>query len=426
MIAPEAIVRASLMLCLLATAAALTACDDDTSSAESPDSAAPDMGAALDARVVTAPDGAVDGAAPSTGWLKIAAGGDHACAIAAEPERAVWCWGDNEVGQLGDGTANSSTVPVRVLDLSGAIDISAGWITSCAALADGSLWCWGSNDLGQLGDGVGETSAVPVRALGLAGVTAVGCGDGHTCAVHDGGAVSCWGLNDSGQLGNGAELDSPVPARVVGLNGAVTVAAGFDTSCASDIDGRAWCWGDNFTAQLGGGTQEDSSSTPVEVLGVEDVAAVVAGDAHGCVLTNDGTVRCWGESALGQLGDGTSGEDRTDPTGPDLRGATALAASIDHTCAIDGDGVAWCWGANRDDQENMLVGKLGGGEQVDGSPTPVRVVGLPGAMRQIAAGDQFTCALTVEGAPYCWGFNGSGQLGDGGMATAWEATPVQR
>ena len=148
--------------------------------------------------------------------------GDHAVAVKADG--TVWAWGDNGEGQLGDGTKTFRASPVQVSGLAGVISASAGRPGSnhtVALKSDGTVWAWGNNDAGQLGDGTLTSSSYPVQVSGLAGVVSVDVGRDHTIAAKSDGTVWTWGANGSGQLGDGTKAMRIEPVQVAGISDVV-------------------------------------------------------------------------------------------------------------------------------------------------------------------------------------------------------------
>ena len=249
----------------------------------------------------------------------ITAGGSHTCALISDG--TVTCWGFNGAGQLGTGDNTNRNVPVAVtggvLTNKTVTDITAGGAHTCALISDGTVTCWGNNYSGQLGDGSNTASNVPVAVtLGvLAGktVTQITAGYLHTCALISDGTVTCWGYNGDGQLGDGSNTNRNVPVAVT--LGALTnktvthIIAGESHTCALISDGTVTCWGYNGAGQLG--TDDNTTSNvPVAVTGGalanKTVTHITAGGSHTCALISDGTVTCWGNNSVGQLGDGSN------------------------------------------------------------------------------------------------------------------------
>ena len=213
----------------------------------------------------------VDVSGLSSGVTAIAVGAFHSCALTSGG--AVKCWGydiSQYPAQYPDPPPPViSTIPVDVPGLSsGVTAIAAGGINSCALTSGGAAKCWGNNDTGQLGNGTTMlNSSTPVDVSGLSsGVTAIAVGFGHICALTSGGAVKCWGLNFFGDLGDGTTTNSSTPVDVSGLSSGVTaIDAGNNHNCALTSGGVVKCWGYNLLGQLGNGTTTNSS-TPVDVV----------------------------------------------------------------------------------------------------------------------------------------------------------------
>lgn len=203
-----------------------------------------------------------------------------------------------------------------VIGITDASSVAAGAGHTCALHQNGIVSCWGNNELGQLGNdrsrlgwnALAQFSAVPVQVEGITDAIAVDVGTGFSCALHETGSVSCWGDNAFGELGNGqTEDDSPVPVPVEGVNDATAIAAGGTHACALHQNGAVSCWGSNSFHQRGTNQTTLLSAIPVSVSGISDAAAVSAGVSHTCILHQDGTITCTGINLLGELGNSQVG-----------------------------------------------------------------------------------------------------------------------
>lgn len=326
-----------------------------------------------------------------------------------------FAWGNNEFGQLGDGTNTDSNVPVFVSGLNDSITITGGIFHSLSVLSEGSVRAWGANYSGQLGDGTLIDSNLPEAVTALSNAIKVAAGVFHSLALLSNNTVKSWGDNFSGQLGDGTFNNSIVPVTVTGLTNAIDITAGLNHSLALLNDGTVRAWGGNFFGQLGNNA-DTTSNVPVTVIGLSNVIVIAAGGGHSLALLSDGTVRAWGDNSNGELGDGTY-INRNIPVqvkGTDgsgfLDNVIAIAAGEFHSLALLNDGTVRAWGNNE-------YGQLGD-ETNTTSNVPVIVKATDGSgfltnVIAIAAGGFHSLALLIDGLVLAWGNNESGQLGDG-------------
>ena len=413
-------------------------------------------------------------AARALPFSQVSAGAQHTCGVTTH--NVTYCWGDNELGQLGNGTSTGPetcgelevpcfTRPVRVARGLKFRQVSAGSLHTCGVTRRNAAYCWGPTGFGRLGNGshsgpescfwfqaeyTCSTSPIAVRG-GLAFRTLTS-GDQHTCGVTTNDAVYCWGTNELGQLGNGTstgpetcvakgsddELEhapcSTTPVRVVGRLRFRQVSAGRYHTCGVTTDNRAYCWGASFWGQLGNGTNKGPetcgthapcSTAPVRVARQLRFRQVSAGDDHTCGVTTENVAYCWGVNDGGELGHGNSpGPDECETyaghcsTRPVRVVGRLLFERVDgggrSTCGLTMSGAVYCWGENR-------VGMLGIGTNTgpetcpSASPCSMRPVRVRGGVvfRQVSAGTVHTCGVSSNSAAYCWGSNNYGELGTG-------------
>jgi regulator of chromosome condensation RCC1 len=381
-------------------------------------------------------------------------GTNRTCAILSNN---VWCWGKNNMGQLGDGTTSDSNIPVKVRSIGDMkygkiIDIFTAQHHSCVLTQLGSnkkVYCWGSNENGQLGNGssgVGNYSSVPVEVGGtLAGkdVTSIGGTGDVSCAIVSG-KIYCWGRNNMGQLGFGNPGNPGFRATPVQINSgghnrlpsnyfATKLATGgsrSQTMCTITTEKRAYCWGLARFGQMGiGPISGNHYSYATRVKDLENVTDISqdgytwASDhayvSHTCAIAS-GRVYCWGGAGRGQsgpLGHGAFGAHFQPVQVNGLPGVPLrIEVGIAHSCALvndHGNKNVYCWGDNK-------LGQLGTNSntpQFSTSPKTVHVGigGLPPteSVVDIAAGANRGCAIMTNKRSYCWGLNENGQIGDG-------------
>jgi alpha-tubulin suppressor-like RCC1 family protein len=347
----------------------------------------------------------------STNYVDSASGSD--CALLSTGK--VDCWGANGSGQLGNGTTtNDSDVPVAVTGISDAKAVASDTYGNsfCAVLTTGHMECWGNNGDGQLGNGTTTTSDVPVPVKNITTATAViGGGGGFDgfCALLSTKHIDCWGYGFSGELGNGATTNSDVPVAVHTITNAATLISGFEGFCALLSTGHVDCWGDNTFGELGRATTSNYSDVPGAVTGITDATAVASdsNSATNCAVLSTGQVKCWGEGGDGQLGNGTTANSDVPVAAIGITDATAVASDGDggSFCAVLSTGHMKCWGFNN-------YGQLGNGTTT-GSSVPVPVSNITTAAAVVGGTEYGFCALLSTGHVDCWGYNFSGELGNG-------------
>lgn len=282
----------------------------------------------------------------STSFQAVSAGVLHTLAL--DTAGRVWVWGGNGDGELGPFRRESVLPPVFMPGLEGvqAVGVAAGWGWSLALAVDGAVWAWGSNNIGQLGerceDIFGCQRSDPAPIEGVTGIQAIAAGDSHALALDAAGGVWTWGNNNRDQLGRGGSWAEP--RQVPNLPAVFVIAGGRSHSLALEADGTVWAWGGNYSGQLGDGTTADRER-PRAVPGLPPIVAIAAGDSHSLALATDGSVWAWGENESGQLGDGTDAGRSAPARIEGLDRVQAIAAGKDHSLAIQ-CGQVWTWGAN--------------------------------------------------------------------------------
>jgi len=321
----------------------------------------------------------------------IAVGNNFTCALVSDG--TVACWGIGSSGQLGDNTATQRNVPVAVVDYNNVLysggktvlSISAGYYHVCALASDYRAYCWGMGSNGQIGDNTTNQRNAPVAVVDYNNVLYSGgktikqlmAGGVHTCAIATDNLMYCWGRNLNGQLGDGSTNNRNAPVAVVDANNVlysggktiVSMASSNQYTCAVATDGRAYCWGLNSNYQLGDGTNT-TRTNPVAVVdsnnvlwgGGKTVTQLTGGDIHVCATASDGRAYCWGDNAMGRLGDNTT------------------TARPNPVAVVDANNVLWGAAGN--------------------------------TVLSVRGGYQHTCALASNYKAYCWGNNSYGQVGD--------------
>jgi alpha-tubulin suppressor-like RCC1 family protein len=322
---------------------------------------------------------------------------DRGYFLTVRRDGTVWGWGGNYPGNLGNGTTTDVyDAATQVSNLIGVVQVAANQNGGSFALkSDGTVWSWGNNQKGQLGDGTTTNRPTPVQVSNLTGVVAITGGWVHTVALKGDGTVWTWGYNGYGALGNGTTTDSYVPIQVPNLSGVTAIAVGREFTLALKSDGTVWSWGLGWGGALGTGNT-DQQHTPAQVAGLSGITAVAAGYEHSLALKSDGTVYAWGYNQYGALGNNSYTESDTPIQVPGLTNVIQITAGNDaiggQSFAIKNDGTAWAWGANNNGQ----LGAEGNVNHV-AQLTPLQVA-LP-RVKSISCGGYSTLALVADPDP---------------------------
>jgi alpha-tubulin suppressor-like RCC1 family protein len=354
-----------------------------------------------------------------TNWASVSVGEALACGL--KTDGSAWCWGADGVGQLGNGVAGSeqSGSPVGVPGMAQWTVISAGNGVACGIQSDRSLWCWGSTAEGQVG--VTSTSSIlgPTELLPGQTWSTVSAGQGG-CAIKTDGELWCWGqeavVSDSYE-------PRPVPMAVgpqwTGFKW-TTVASRIVTSgfCATGEDGSVWCFGDDDFGEMGNGVTTTETLPLTQATSSATWVTVSCSLGQTCALDDTGNIWCWGDNRDGQVGDDLPGEaPALTPVqaGTDTDWASVAPGDAEHSCALKKDGTLWCWGANGS-------GEIGDGTQAEETSLLWTIGGgnkasptqetTDGTWSHASTGQGYTCAISSStGIPWCWGNNSAGELG---------------
>lgn len=374
------------------------------------------------------------------GVVDVAAAEGHTCAVRGTGE--VFCWGRNDFGQLGDGSTTDSDVPVRAATPTDAIfvQVAAGLQHTCALATDGRVFCWGNNSDGQLGDGSTTASPSPVLVTGGVSFVSLDAAQVNTCGLAADGTVYCWGSDRSEQLGAVSSetcVNGDCSTEPLAVSGSyVSVSVGLANACALEADGSAVCWGTEFGGEFGtgAGTIGAEVPSPTGAYTGFTLDALDVGGAFSCGVASDGAGLCAGFDIAGQLGDGSSTASFSTVPVAVAGGLSfsSIAANdgnsvLNHACGVTTVGDAYCWGNNDNGQLGAVSTEtctFSSSLFVDCSTAPVAVTGgLSFTQVDVGgAGEPHSCGTTTDGDVYCWGANGSGQLGDG--TTTDRSTPV--
>jgi len=342
------------------------------------------------------------------------------CAVGLDG--GAWCWGPNNFGQLGTGDVAQAFTPRSAAQgyLFRKVSVSTGGAFTCGITTAGLAYCWGNQEGGRLGDGTaapsGQYTTTPLAVSGGRTFTDIAVGGDHACAIATGGAAYCWGHNERGQLGTGNFANSAVPVAVSGGLTFRSITTHQMVTCGIAEDGSGYCWGNGGEGNLGSGTTS-STNVPVTIKGGLRFSSLQLGLLTACGVTNGAEGYCWGSNGSGELGIGSKTPAvALEPTR--VVGGHAwksISPGVMVTCGVTTDGRGYCWGGNA------------WGERGDGPfpapdvTSPVPVVG--DLVFDAIDADWCSCGVASSVA-YCWGPGAEGCIGDGVKANRGVPTPV--
>ena len=337
---------------------------------------------------------------------------------------ALFSWGYNAKGLLGNGTTISYSSPIQVGSLTNWKQLSCGGQYSQAAIkTDGTLWTCGYNGSGQLGNGSisARSSPIPVGLLTNWKQVSISATTQYVAAIKTDGTLWTWGGNSSGALGNGTVTNYSSPIQVGSLTNWKQVSAG-QAAAAIKTDGTLWMWGQNNTGQLGNGTTINYSS-PVQIGSLTNWKQVSCGISYTVAIKTDGTLWTWGQGAYGGLGNGTTINYSSPIQIGSLTNWKQVSAGFyNFVGAIKTDGTLWTWG-NNGDSGASAGGVLGNGTVNTYYSSPIQIGSLT-SWKQVDCGSLTMGAIKTDGTLWMWGWNTyGGQLGNGTIVNY--SSPIQ-
>lgn len=396
---------------------------------------------------------------------KISLGSKHTCGLSKKGD--LYCWGDNEYGQLANSNVDKSDFPKKANTSRTFTEIESGYYQSCGITENGDLYCWGKNMDCQITGPCPMKNArsekeflkmsrinIPTKIETAVKVTKVALGGRHSCLLTQKGQVACWGTNDLGQVGtpvvtveqNGenkrpkekknthnimgmpvekfleeVEIDNrnekAKPLFVEGLENIADIVAGQVFSCALDVTGKVFCWGSNLFGALGNYEVPKYSSKPMEVKGLGKVVQISAGESHVCGIDEGGNVSCWGEGHSGKTGKirDTNYKNPIKHIGG-VKNAVEIDSGLNFSCARLHDSGVSCWGDNRSGETGRSI--------KDENQEPRIIPGATNAI-QLGIGSKHVCVADRDGGMMCWGNNQEGQLGNGTLLNTITPTAVR-
>ncbi len=325
------------------------------------------------------------------------------------------CWGSNTKGAVGDATTTNRAAPTAIAGGQTFTKLSEGFNGwhQCGLTASGAAYCWGDNEMGQLGDNSQTNRSTPTLVSGALTFSSIYTGTFSTCGITTSNALYCWGSGGLSLRGDGVLEDIKLVPTLVntGGNTLTSLALSYRGACGLDNTGRAFCWGANGSGQGGLGSTSTFITSATAVNTSLKFTKLVAGSDSFCGLVTDSSVACWGINGNGQMGNGGTANQTSPTFVGSMSGVLEIKGGEGHYCARTATDV-YCWGQN------------GSGQVGDGTTTnKLSPVLVASGITPVAFGSfsrLVSCVLTST-QEYCWGFSGGG-IGDN--TTSGRTTPT--
>ena len=341
----------------------------------------------------------------SVQFKEIEVGGFHILAL--DNDNNLWAWGDNEYGQLGDGTTTNKTSPTKIETGITFVQLSAGHAHSAGIDNEGKLWTWGYNTNGQLGDGTKTQRTKPTKIMGDKTFKKVIASDYSTLAIDMNDEIWYWG-NYYGGVNSSVYIPQKLDFKIE-----YSLISGNSHYLFLDKQNKLWSWGANHAGQIGDGTTI-TRTNPVQIKPETKFTQVSAGHRFSLAIDEEGNLWSWGYNDDGQLGNGTKSYKKVPEQIKQGTKFTQVSAGNNHSLAVDYEGNLWSWGYNR-------YGQLGDGTTTE-KLNPIKIM-EDVKFKKIYTTTYSSLAIDINGNIWSWGSNGNGELGDG--TTTNRLTPVQ-
>ncbi len=379
-------------------------------------------------------------------FLKLDLGEEHTCGVTNLGN--MYCWGRDNNGQLGNGVISTDQLKPVLVDTSNLVagekykDLTVGYNFSCGLTSFNNVLCWGRDVVRELGNGViTGNQAIPgfIDSSNLATgekFIKLSAGGWHSCGLTNLGNTYCWGAKSGGVLGDGSPIigwgvfsDKPTiidSSSMLPGEKFNDLSLGWEHSCGTTNLGNSYCWGWDTDGALGDGAVIAGQSKPTLIdqtnLPADDKLKYLAsGGYRGCGLSFKGDTYCWGNDDTAEsIGDGSGSVNQPIPilingvnVNSNEKFSSVTLAYFDHGCGLTTKSRTFCWGAN--------WGYLGIGTSTNEESKPVQIdrtnLSNDEYFIKISLGGYHSCGITNKGRTFCWGDNGNGKLGDGGIVS---------